>query len=78
MIKQKSQHVVLNPNGGWSVRKFGASKARKVFREQTDAIEYARDLAKREHTELYIHRRDGTIREKKSYRVGPRSERERS
>ncbi len=35
------------------------------------AIVYARQLARREKAELYIHGRDGTIREKRSYADDP-------
>ncbi|PTQ84864.1 DUF2188 domain-containing protein [Nitrosomonas ureae] len=71
MTTKKSQHVVPNPNGGWSVRKTGASRASKVFEKQTEAIDYARTKARDEKTELYIHRRDGTIRERDSYGNDP-------
>lgn len=70
-MSKKSQHVVPNPNGGWSVRKTGASRASKVFDTQNDAIGYARSRAKEEKLELYIHRRDGTIRERDSYGNAP-------
>lgn len=60
------QHVVPN-NGGWSVRRSGASKASGVYRTQGEAIERARELARNQATELYIHGRDGRIRERDSY-----------
>lgn len=65
------QHVVPNREGGWSVRKSGASKATKVFRTRDDAIAYARSLAQRQSSELYVHRKDGTIRDRDSYGADP-------
>jgi hypothetical protein len=70
-VSKISQHVVPNQNGGWSVRKTGSSRASKVFSTQNDAIDYARSRAKEEKLELYIHRRDGTIRERDSYGNDP-------
>jgi len=64
---KKSHHVVPNQSGGWDVRKPGASRASRVFESRKDAIDYARDIAQKEHSELYIHRKDGTISHKDSY-----------
>jgi len=64
----KSQHVVVNPSGGWAVRQSGASRASRTFATQGDAERFARQTAKREGSEVFIHRRDGTVRDKDSYR----------
>lgn len=68
---KKTRHVVPNANGGWSVRQSGASRASKVFDTQADAVKYGQKVARSEHTELYVHRKDGTIREKSSYGSDP-------
>ncbi|SFK55620.1 hypothetical protein SAMN04488518_106202 [Pseudovibrio ascidiaceicola] len=66
----KAQHVV--PSGsGWSVRRAGASKASRTFKTQDEAIADARKKAQRQKTELYIHGRDGRIRERSSYGEDP-------
>lgn len=70
-MPKKSQHVVPNQMGGWSVRKAGAPRATRRFETQQDAIKYARGLAQKEHAELYVHRKDGTIRQKDSYGGDP-------
>ncbi|WEK05615.1 MAG: DUF2188 domain-containing protein [Candidatus Devosia phytovorans] len=70
-MNKRSQHVVPNPNGGWSVRRYGAERASGVFKTQADAIKRGTELAKREGAELYVHRADGTIREKNSYGNDP-------
>lgn len=69
-MSRKGQHVV--PNGGkWSVRSAGAQRASKTYATQQEAIEDARGRAKKMGTELYIHGRDGRIRERNSYGHDP-------
>ena len=69
--KKRSQHVVPS-RGRWSVRTAGASKASKTFDKQADAIKMAKSKAKKSGSELYIHGRDGKIRERNSYGSDPR------
>ena len=64
------QHVVPR-NGKWAVRKSGSTRVSRYFKTQGEAIEAARDIAKRECTELYIHGSDGRIRERNSYGNDP-------
>ncbi|MEM1368617.1 MAG: DUF2188 domain-containing protein [Cyanobacteria bacterium P01_H01_bin.15] len=59
--------MVPSLKGGWAVRKSGSERATRVFDTQKAAEEFARDLARKEHAELYIHRKDGTIRQRASY-----------
>lgn len=69
-MSKKAQHVV--PRGGkWSVRSAGASQASGTYGTQEEAIEAARTKARRDGTELYIHGRDGRIRDRKSYGKDP-------
>ena len=69
-MSNKGQHVV--PSGGkWSVRRAGASRASGVYATQREAIERAKDMARKQQTELYIHGRDGRIRERSSYGGDP-------
>lgn len=70
-MSSKGQHVV--PNGGkWSVRRAGSDKATSVHSTQREAINEARKIAKNQGTELYIHGRDGRIRERDSYGNDPK------
>ena len=68
---KKDQHVTPNAKGGWGVRTTGASKASRVFPKQDDAVRHAREVAKREKSELFVHGRDGSIRERNSYGNDP-------
>lgn len=64
----KANHVVAsNSKGGWSVRKSGSIRASKTFETKDEAVKYGRKLSKVEKTELYIHKKDGTIQNRNSY-----------
>ena len=65
-MSKRGQHVVP-AGGGWAVRKAGARRASGRFATQKAAIDSARKLAKKQKTELYVHGRDGKIRERDSY-----------
>jgi hypothetical protein len=69
-MNRNSHHVMPGFGGGWSVRRFGAARASRVFEQQDEAIAYGRELAKKLHGELYIHRKDGTICSRDSYGSG--------
>ena len=65
-----NQHVV--PRGaGWIVRPAGGSRATSIHPTQADAIERGREIARNQHTELFIHRPNGQIRERDSYGNDP-------
>ena len=66
-----SKHVVPSPNGGWAVRNSGASRATRTFGTQAEAVRFGRAAAKTHHAELYVHGKDGTIKEKNSYGHDP-------
>jgi hypothetical protein len=66
-MAKNSQHVVPNPDGGWNIRKSGAVKASKHFDKKQDAVIWAREISQNQHSELVIHKADGTIQAKDSY-----------
>jgi hypothetical protein len=65
----KNQHVV--PHGtdckAWAVRGEGNKRVTKCFKKQKDAIDYARQIARNQKSELLIHNKDGQIRSRDSY-----------
>ena len=69
-MSRKARHVVLR-NGKWAMRKSGSYRVSRYYKTQSEAIEAARDIAKREHTGLYIFGSDGRIRERNSYENDP-------
>ncbi|MES1955999.1 DUF2188 domain-containing protein [Salinisphaera hydrothermalis] len=70
-MSKTGRHVVPSPKGGWAVRKSGSERATRVFGTQEEAIKFARNLAKKEHADFYLHRKDGTIRKRDSYGADP-------
>lgn len=70
MSGKRDIHVVPHKDG-WATRKGGAERVGRTTDTQQQAIEKARDQAKREHVEVVIHRRDGTIRDSDSYGNDP-------
>lgn len=66
----KGQHVVPSERG-WSVKKAGARRASSTHATQQEAIDAATRIARKQRTELYIHGRDGRIRERNSYGSDP-------
>ena len=69
-MNKKGQHVVPSDGKG-SVRKAGSARASGVYDTQKEAVEQARRIAQNQQTELYIHGRDGRIRERDSYGKDP-------
>jgi Uncharacterized protein conserved in bacteria (DUF2188) len=63
-------HVVLR-NGEWAVRREGAQRDSSHHDTQAAAIDAARQTAQRQGTELFIHGRNGQIRERDSHGHDP-------
>ncbi len=70
MTEKRDVHVVPH-NDGWATRKEGASRVGTTHSTQASAIEQARTQARRERTEVVIHRPDGRIRDSDSYGNDP-------
>lgn len=66
----KNQHVVPHPDG-WGVQGEGNEKVTRVFDTQRKAIDYGRQQAINQKSELLIHRQNGEIRERNSYGNDP-------
>ena len=60
----KGQHVVPN-KGSWVVKRAGASRASSTHNTQAEAIQAAAKIARNQRTDVYVHGRDGRIRERK-------------
>lgn len=71
MIKNKSHHVVPNPDGGWDVKKGGAERASKHYDKKQDAVDAGREISRNQGTEFVIHGKDGKIQQKDSHGHDP-------
>ena len=61
----KNQHVV--PVGDkWGIKGEGNSRLTSTFDRQYDAIAAARQISRNQHSGLFIHGRNGQIRERDS------------
>lgn len=67
----QNQHVVPCPDGGWQVKGEGNQQPTAQTDTQAEAIEIAREIARKQKSELVIHGRDGRIREKDSHGHDP-------
>lgn len=66
-MSKKGQHVVPSREGGWSVRKAGASRKSSTHPTQAEAIDAAKRIARNQRSEVYVHGRDGRIRQRTSF-----------
>ena len=66
----KNQHVVKHSDS-WAVKGAGNEKATRIAGTQKEAIEIAKQIAKNQHSEMFVHGRDGKIRERNSYGDDP-------
>lgn len=69
-VKAASQHVVPSKDG-WKVQKSDAQKASKIFENKKEAIAYAKNIAKNQERELFIHKKNGQITERNTYGRDP-------
>lgn len=67
----KNQHVTPHPKGGWQVKRAGSKKATVKTQTQKDAIRIARDISRIQKSELFIHGKNGQIRERDSHGNDP-------
>lgn len=69
-MSKRDYHVVPR-SGQWAVLREGADRASSLHGSQQEAIQAGRQLAQSQHTELVIHRPNGTIRDSDSYGRDP-------
>jgi len=70
MMAGKNQHVVKREEG-WAVRGEGNSRDTSHHSTQEEAAAVAREIARKQKSEVLIHVRDGRIRERDSYGNDP-------
>ena len=70
-VEKRWQPRVVPHNGKWAVRGEGNSRVTRTYETQRQAQSAARSIAKREKSEVVIHRPNGQIRDKDSYGNDP-------
>ncbi|MBI1223851.1 MAG: DUF2188 domain-containing protein [Bacteroidetes bacterium] len=66
-VKTNNQHVVPH-NGEWAVKGEGNERYTATYHYQQDAIERAKDIASKHNADVIIHREDGSIRDRISFK----------
>ena len=66
----KNQHVVPRDKA-WAVKSEGSARASSIHKTQADAIKQAREIAKNQGSELFIHGKNGQIRERDTHGRDP-------
>ena len=69
-MRKRNQHIVPHDNR-WAVRGAGSQRATSVHRTQREAIDIGRQIASNQGTELFVHDRNGQIRERDSHGNDP-------
>ena len=70
MSNPKNIHVVPHQDG-WAYRREDSERVSRTFETQREAEDAAKDVARREHGEVFTHRPDGRIRDRDSYGNDP-------
>jgi hypothetical protein len=69
--KQGDVHVVPSESG-WRVGVEGTTRARSTHKTQAEAAKAARQIARKNKSELLIHGRNGRVRDRSTYGRDPR------
>ena len=71
--KGGTTHVVPDSDGGWNVKRGGASRASGHFDTKQQAVDRAREISRNAQSELKVHNKDGKIAQSDSHGNDPRS-----
>ncbi len=66
----KGFHVTPHQKG-WQVKVEGSKRATAVTRTQSEAIQICKRVAKAQEGEMFVHNKQGQIRERNSYGNDP-------
>lgn len=69
-MSAKNQHVVPHTEG-WAVKGAGNERATSVHPTQREAVAAAREIARNQGSELFVHGENGQIRERNTYGSDP-------
>ncbi len=64
-------HVLPNPNGGWDIKRGGSKKVIKHWEIKKDAVAHARQISRKQKTELVIRDKKGRFQNLDSHGNDP-------
>ena len=71
---KKQIHIIPNSDrGGWDAKRANAERASKHFETKQEAMDWSRELAKKEGLEMIPHLKTGQIQNPNSYGNDPSS-----
>lgn len=70
-MARKTHHVVPSSNGGWDVKRGGASRASVHTDTKAEALKAGREISRHQRTEFVIHGTDGKIQRSDSHGGDP-------
>lgn len=68
-MANSTYHVVPNAKGGWSVKKRGSERATRTFDNKESAQKFGVQISNKNHSDLVVHKKDGTIQSRKTASV---------
>ena len=66
-----THHIVLNPKGGWDLKRGGAKRASSHHDTKRSAIDRGREISRNQNTELRIYNKDGKFAQSDSHGNDP-------
>ncbi|MFC7395194.1 DUF2188 domain-containing protein [Scopulibacillus cellulosilyticus] len=66
-LMDKGEHVIPHSNG-WAVQSQDAKKPSEVLDHKDEAVKRAKEIAKNKGTEVIIHKKNGKIQDRVSYK----------
>lgn len=73
-LSRVKYHVTPTGDGDWKTKKSGAERAAGIHKNKRDAIEQAKELAKKQSLgQVIIHDKKGVIQTEHTYRDDPRN-----
>ncbi|MBQ3262722.1 MAG: DUF2188 domain-containing protein [Oscillospiraceae bacterium] len=70
-MARETHHIVPNSDGGWDVKKGGASRSSGHYETKAEAIAAGRQISRNQGTELVIHGMNGRIQGSDSHGNDP-------
>lgn len=70
-MPRKTHHVVPDRNGGWNVKAGCSKRASKHFDTKNEAVDWGRELSRKQQSEFIIHNKDMKISQSDSHGNDP-------